>query len=248
MTIYGLIGKSLGHSFSQRYFKKKFETEGIVDHDYRLFELATIQEFAQLPQSDPNLRGFNVTIPYKEDVIPFMDDLDPIAKEIGAVNVIKIEADRRLVGYNSDYFGFRHSVEGWLKSETKQVKALVLGTGGAAKAVWTALEDMGIDYRKVSRTKEEQRLTYDQLKQEPQWINEFRLIVNTTPLGTFPKTEQAPDLEYSQIGDSHYLFDLIYNPERSLFLTRGLERGAKVKNGQEMLELQAEKSWEIWNS
>ena len=219
-----------------------------MDHDYRLFELATIQEFAQLSQSDPNLRGFNVTIPYKEDVIPFMDDLDPIAKEIGAVNVIKIEADRRLVGYNSDYFGFRRSVEGWLKSETKQVKALVLGTGGAAKAVWTALEDMEIDYWKVSRTKEEQRLTYDQLRQEPQWINEFRLIVNTTPLGTFPKTEQAPDLEYSQIGESHYLFDLIYNPERSLFLTRGLEGGAKVKNGQEMLELQAEKSWEIWNS
>lgn len=248
MKVYGLIGKTLSHSFSQRYFSQKFKEENIQDHDYRLYELPTIRDFAQLRQSDPNLRGFNVTIPYKEEIIPYLDNLDSIAQRIQAVNVIKVESDGSLTGYNSDYFGFRKSVEGWLDSDPKLLKALVLGTGGAAKAVWTALEDLGIEYRKVSRTTGGGNLGYDQLRAEPELMNQNRLIINTTPIGTTPNIDEAPDLEYSRISEGHYLFDLIYNPERTLFLKIGSERGAKIKNGQEMLELQAEKSWEIWNS
>ena len=196
MKVYGLIGKTLGHSFSQRYFSQKFKEENIQDHDYRLFELPTIQDFAQLPPSDPDLRGFNVTIPYKEEIIPYLDNLDSIAQRIQAVNVIKIEADGKLTGHNSDYFGFRRSIEGWLDTDPKLLKALVLGTGGAAKAVWTALEDLGIVHRKVSRTTGGGDLTYEQLRRESNLMTECRLIVNTTPLGTFPKIDEAPDLDF----------------------------------------------------
>jgi len=248
MKVYGLIGKSLGHSFSQGYFSNKFIQENIQDHDYRLFELPTIQDFAQLPQSDLNLRGFNVTIPYKEEIIPYLDNLDSIAQRIQAVNVIKIESDGSLTGYNSDYFGFRRSVEGWLDIDPKLLKALVLGTGGAAKAVWTVLEDLGVEYGKVSRTAGAGRWTYDQLKIESDLMIQYRLIINATPVGTYPKIQEMPDLDYSQISNHHYLLDLIYNPERTRFLSAGNDRGAKILNGQEMLELQAEKSWEIWNS
>ncbi len=248
MKVYGLIGKTLSHSFSQRYFSQKFKEEGIRDHEYRLFELPTIQDFVSLSENAPSIRGFNVTIPYKEEILPYLDNLDPVAERIEAVNVIKIETDGKLTGYNSDYFGFRRSLEMWANTDPQELHALVLGTGGAAKAVWTVLDDMGVVFRKVSRATGRDNLNYEQLKMDPDLIRKYHLIVNTTPLGTYPNTDVAPDLDYSEISDQHYLYDLIYNPEMTVFLKNGLECGAKIKNGQEMLELQAEKSWEIWNS
>ena len=247
MTVYGLIGRTLSHSFSQKYFRDKFREQNITDHDYELLELETIQEFPNLVRERTDIKGFNVTIPYKQEVIPYMDAVDPTAQKIGAVNVIKRVPDG-LKGFNSDYFGFRTSLVSWMGESSNPIKALVLGTGGAAQAVWAVLEDLEISFQQVSRSPGENRVSYQDLWKDPDWALEYKLLINTTPLGTHPDVDQAPDLDYSKLGNEHFLYDLIYNPAKSKFLASGEKAGSRIKNGLEMLELQAEKSWEIWNS
>lgn len=240
---FGLIGKTLKHSFSRKYFQRKFEKQNL-DHSYRLFELNTIDQLNEVLNTQ-QLRGLNVTIPYKEEVISFCDELDHSAKKIGAVNVLKI-SDNKIIGYNSDYYGFKESLNNWIEN-IQNIKALVLGTGGAAKAVCVALDDLNIYYRTVSRSANKGEITYEQLKT----TNDFKgsqLIINTTPLGMFPDNERKPELPYELLNPDYYLYDLVYNPEETAFMKKGLEKGARVKNGLEMLELQAEKSWQIWNS
>jgi shikimate dehydrogenase len=247
MRKFGLIGFPLSHSFSQSYFTEKFRKENIPDCEYENFEIRSIENLPSLINSYPDLKGFNVTIPYKESIISYLDDLDSAAKKVGAVNVVKILNDRRKVGFNSDYFGFRFSLENWLGSSMKRIKALILGTGGAAKAVKCVLEDCDINYLSISREKRKGDLTYFDLIDDPELINDSHLIINTTPLGMFPNTGEAPNLPYGVMDNSYYLYDLIYNPEKTLFLEKGEMSGANIKNGREMLVLQAEKSWEIWN-
>jgi shikimate dehydrogenase len=246
MTRYGLIGFPLTHSFSQRYFTEKFNREGIADSQYDLFEMADVT--ASLPKllQMPGLRGLNVTIPHKQAVFPFLDRLDASAGKVGAVNVIRLEADGSRTGYNSDYYGFRQSLEDWLLALGRSVtglKALVLGTGGASKAVLAALQDLGITYQIVSRTKTDTTISYDELEH---YIADHRLIINCSPVGTYPHVDEAPVLPYNQLTDQHLLYDLVYNPAETLFMKRGLEQGAAVHNGLRMLELQAEKAWQIW--
>jgi len=239
----GLIGKPLSHSFSKAYFIKKFQLQGISGFQYHLYELQSIDEFLPLLKKFPNLIGLNVTIPYKREVIPFMHELSKEAQTIGAVNVIRIVSGK-LLGYNSDYYGFQASLFNWLPVEWKG-KALILGTGGASLAVIAVLQDRQIPFKLVSRHPGPDRITYRQAYQE-KLIKTHKLIVNSTPLGMHPNIKTAPDLDYDDIGTDHYLFDLVYNPETTSFMAKGLKRGAQVKNGLEMLELQAEKSWEIW--
>lgn len=246
MTRYGLIGFPLTHSFSQRYFTEKFNREGITDSRYDLFEMVDVA--ASLPEllQTPGLRGLNVTIPHKQAVFPFLDRLDASAEKVGAVNVIKLEADGSRTGYNSDYYGFRQSLEDWLATLGRSVtglEALVLGTGGASKAVLAALQDLGISFQIVSRTKSDTTVTYEEAGS---FIDDHQLIINCSPVGTYPHTDEAPALPYEQLTDQHLLYDLVYNPAETLFMERGLERGAAVHNGLRMLELQAEKAWEIW--
>jgi shikimate dehydrogenase len=239
----GLIGKPLSHSFSETYFSEKFHRQGISGYRYQLFELQSIDEFVPLLKEWPSLIGLNVTIPYKKEVIPFMHELSNEAKSIGAVNVIKIESGK-LSGYNSDYYGFQASLFNWLPVDW-QGKALILGTGGASLAVIAVLQDRNIPFKLVSRFPGPGLITYQQVQSE-ELIMTHKLLINTTPLGMYPNTEAAPDLDYAGIEADHFLFDLVYNPETTRFMVKGLERGAQVKNGLEMLELQAEKSWEIW--
>lgn len=245
MKTYGLIGFRLSHSFSKRYFTEKFQREGITDCAYENFQLETIQEFSSLLQTHPNLKGFNVTIPYKEEIIPLLNDLDPAAKEIGAVNVIKILPNGKLIGFNSDYYGFKNSLQTFIPKHINH-KALVLGTGGAAKAVVTALIHMGIPYKYVSRHKNTQNLSYDELNESI--MNEHSIIVNTSPLGMYPDVDSFPAIPYEYLSSKHYLYDLVYNPEETVFMKKGLDKGAQVINGLPMLIGQAEKAWEIWNS
>ena len=246
--LYGLIGKTLHHSFSQKYFRKKFHEEGIKNSDYLLFELADIKVFPEILAEQPDLCGLNVTIPYKLEVMPYLDEIDPVAREIGAVNTIKFGSGGKKIGYNTDYLGFKISLEKWLREPAISYKALVLGTGGASKAVVAALNDMGIDYKYISRIASEETLSYEQLNSSPEILKAHRLIINTTPLGTSPNVNAAPDIPYEMITDNHYLYDLVYNPAETRFLLNGKSKGASIKNGLEMLELQAEKAWDIWNS
>lgn len=245
--LYGLIGKTLKHSFSQNFFREKFNREGISDSDYYLYELKNISEFPALLETNPDLLGLNVTIPYKLEVIQFLDHLDPRSKEIGAVNTIKI-SDGQTTGYNTDYLGFKLSLENWLSPPYSQYKALVLGTGGASKAVIAALSDLQIPFQYVSRSATEESMSYQDLQNTKNIIHNHRLIINTTPLGMSPNIGEAPILPYEEVTKDHYFYDLVYNPAETLFLKYGKDRGAKTKNGLEMLELQAEKAWEIWNS
>ncbi|QMW00276.1 shikimate dehydrogenase family protein [Spirosoma foliorum] len=247
MNRYGLIGFPLTHSFSQRYFTEKFEREGIIDSRYDLFDMPAISGLTDLLQL-PGLRGLNVTIPHKQAVFPYLDRLDTSAEKIGAVNVIKLEADGSRTGYNSDYYGFRQSLTDWLTKLERvptDLKALVLGTGGASKAVTVALTDLGIPYKFVSRTKTPDNLTYEEL---PDVLADYSLLINGSPVGTYPRTSEAPDIPYHLLTDKHLLYDLVYNPAETQFMKLGLERGASVHNGLRMLELQAEKAWEIWQS
>lgn len=246
MNIYGLIGYPLTHSFSQRYFTEKFTREGITDSRYDLFDMPEVA--AALPDllRLPNLRGLNVTIPHKQAVQPYLDLLDASAEKVGAVNVIKIESDGSRTGYNSDYYGFRQSLETWLSDlerTTLNLQALVLGTGGASKAVVAALSDLGIAYKAVSRTKTPNNLTYNELSGV---IDHYELLVNCSPVGTYPHSDEAPDLPYDQLTDRHLLYDLVYNPAETRFMQLGRERGAMAINGYQMLVLQAEKAWAIW--
>jgi len=250
MKLYGLIGFPLTHSFSKRYFSEKFSREGIFNSSYDLYEIKTLESLPELLKKHPDLKGINVTIPYKQDVITYLDDLDDASAErIGAVNTIKIFADGSTKGYNTDYYGFRQSISEWMDRRGEaccNFKALVLGNGGAAQAVKTALEDMKTEYKIVSRQKNNDSLLYEDLTQEI--METHQLIINTTPLGTFPNIEDCPEIPYQWLGKGHFLYDLVYNPTTTLFMKKGFDQGAAVHNGLKMLEMQAEKAWDIWNS
>ncbi len=246
MKRYGLIGFPLSHSFSKKYFTEKFEKEGIHGCVYENYELSKIDHFPKLIESNPDLLGLNVTIPHKQSIMPYLDRLDPAAEKIGAVNVIKFEKDGTLTGHNSDYVGFKNSLLKLLPKEVKGLKALVFGTGGASKAVVVALEDIGIEYTKVSRTKTDGVITYDEIT--PEFVLSNQVLINTSPLGMSPNTDTCPDIPYEALTNEHYLYDLVYNPLETLFMKKGKDAGAKVSNGLEMLHLQAERAWEIWNS
>ena len=237
---YGLIGFPLSHTFSPGYFKNKFEEQNIQNCSYQSYELAAIDDIETLFQ-DPFIKGLNVTIPYKEKVIPFLDDLSEEAKRIGAVNTIRIEEGKR-VGYNTDVNGFETSLLELLDG-VKVKKALILGSGGAAKAVSFVLHNLGVEFSVVSRSKEKY-LSYQDLKDN---MHNYLLVVNTTPLGMSPKVDTCPEIPYDEIGKNHFFYDLIYNPEKTLFLAQAEANGAKIQNGHRMLIIQAEKSWEIWN-
>lgn len=242
MRQFGLIGFPLGHSFSKDYFTKKFEQAGI-DASYQNFELEDITGFNELLQKHPELEGLNVTIPHKQAVMEYLDELSPEAKEINAVNVIKI-AGGKTTGYNTDYLGFMASVKPRLNGSHKA--ALVLGTGGAAKAVAYGLEQLEVPYRFVSRDPGRYEIGYKQLSET--LIADRGLIINTTPLGMYPKVEDKPNIPYEALSPDHLLMDLIYNPEETAFLRAGKAQGAQTLNGAEMLRVQAEEAWKIWNS
>ena len=243
MRKFGLIGKNISYSFSESYFKNKFEKEHIMDASYQNFDLVSISEFNALINKNNDIAGLNVTIPYKEVIIPYLDSINKTAAKIGAINTIKITKKGNLKGYNTDYYGFINSLKPMLKKHHKN--ALILGTGGASKAIAYALKKLKINYIYVSRTKAKDNLTYNELNE--QVINKHLIIVNCTPVGTFPKIQDCPDIPYEFITNKHILFDLIYNPSETLFLKKGKQLGATICNGLIMLELQAEKSWEIWN-
>ncbi len=243
--IFGLLGKNISYSFSKGYFTEKFNKLHLNDNEYVNFDIPTIQNLPETIQKTTNIKGMNVTIPYKVEVIPFLDDLDDTAKKIGAVNTIKFTEQGTLKGYNTDVVGFENSIKPFFKSHHK--KALILGTGGASKAVAYALTKNNILYKFVSRTPtEENQISYDAITEE--LLNEYHIIINCTPLGTSPNTEKCPSIPYQYINKKHLMYDLIYNPAVTTFLQKGLDNGATIKNGLEMLELQAEESWRIWNA
>ena len=247
MNKYGLIGYPLSHSFSKRYFTEKFEREAIPDSAYELFPLEDVNDLPALLRTHRDLVGLNVTIPYKQRIIPMLDRLDPVAERIGAVNTIKIDpTSSECVGYNSDYYGFKQSVESWLAGR-KISQALVLGTGGASRAVVCALQDLNIAYTYVSRQSSSEAISYERLRTESS-LADFPLIINTTPLGMSPQVDSAPNINYQQLSSEHFCYDLVYNPDETLFMRKSQEQGVQTKNGLEMLRLQAEKSWEIWSA
>ena len=241
MRIYGIIGWPLGHSFSKPYFEGKFARLGLDDRRYYNLPIENIAELSEILAEYPELAGFNVTIPYKKDIIGRLDEISPEAAEIGAVNCVKIE-NEKLKGYNTDAYGFRAGLEKLIAAE--RPAALVLGTGGASAAVCYVLSQLGVKFLNVSRTKKLNNLTYGELT--PAVMESHPLIVNTTPLGTWPDTEEKPDIPYDSIGPEHFLYDLVYNPPVTAFLAEGVKRGAKTLNGETMLHAQAERSWEIW--
>ncbi len=259
MKQYGLIGYPLSHSFSKKYFTAKFEQEGILDSAYHLFPIEHISELPALLKKHPNLCGLNVTIPYKQSVLKYLDWIEDDAKKIGAVNCIRINSespvaaaftgelgitghDFRLEGFNTDLYGFEKSLKPLLKS--RHDRALVLGDGGAAQAVKCALENLGIAYLVVTRKPGKGAILFKDLKTDH--IKNNLIIINTTPLGMTPHVDEYPPIPYEAVTRRHLLYDLVYNPEKTFFLQKGEERGATIKNGLEMLILQAEKSWEIW--
>jgi shikimate dehydrogenase len=246
MKKYGLIGYPLEHSFSRDFFNRKFKSENI-DAEYVNFPIAHVRELENVLCDNPSLYGLNVTLPYKTQVIPLLDEVDQDARLIGAVNVIKFERKRfgklKLKGYNSDVVGFKQSIE-LLLNDTHR-RALILGTGGASKAVYHGLRQLNLDVLYVSRTKKDECITYDEIT--PQIMEQYTVIVNATPLGMYPHVDQCPDIPYDLLTSRHLLYDLLYNPDETLFLRKGRELQAKVKNGLEMLLLQAFDSWEIWN-
>jgi len=261
MKHYGLIGYPLTHSFSKKFFTEKFEKEKIEDHTYDLYEIQNLSDFPELLRANPKLCGLNVTIPHKIGVMYYLDWVHPDAKEADAVNCIRITEESpiaaafsgevgikdhefRLEGFNTDVYGFENSLKPLLGSQHTQ--ALVLGTGGASRAVKYVLNKLNIYTKFVSREADANRISYENLT--PEIISKYKLIINTTPLGMAPNTDKCPDIPYEALTSEHLLYDLIYNPEETLFLQKGREHGAATKNGYEMLLLQAEKSWEIWNS
>jgi shikimate dehydrogenase len=244
--VFGLIGGTVSHSFSKAYFDEKFFREGLRDYHYELFPLTNIQEIESLLKDTRGLSGLNVTIPYKEQVLKYLDEVDGFAKKIGAVNVIRIK-DGKLQGFNTDSDAFMETLEKWLPKE-KKFNALILGTGGSSKAVQEALKKMKINYKLVSREAKKGIVSYTDLETDPTLLTGSNLIINTTPLGMSPNTENMAPLDYEKIGAEHYVYDLIYNPARTMFLQKAEMRGATIKNGLEMLHVQAEKSWKIWNN
>ena len=243
MTTYGLIGYPLGHSFSRQFFTEKFEKEGI-DAQYLNFEIPNIEEFPDIIKNNPNLRGLNVTIPYKQQVMQYLDDISEEAREIGAVNVVKI-ATEGLTGYNSDVIGFMESIKPLLKPHHR--KALILGTGGASKAIRYGLEKkLGLETLFVSRSAREGMITYEDVNEAV--LKEYEVIVNCSPVGMYPHVDECPALPYETMNENHLLYDLVYNPLETLFMKKGAAQGATVKNGLEMLHLQAIASWEFWTT
>jgi len=239
--VFGLIGAAVSHSFSKAYFDEKFFREGLRDYHYELFPLRNIKEIEKLIKDTKGLSGLNVTIPYKEQVLKYLDEVDGFAKKIGAVNVIKIK-DGKLKGFNTDSDAFFETVEKWLP-KNKTLKGLILGTGGSSKAVQESLKKLSVEFKLVSRD-----LTYEDLENKPSLVSDSLLIINTTPLGMSPNTETMPPIDFENIGPDHYVYDLIYNPARTMFLQKAEMRSATIKNGLEMLHVQAEKSWIIWNN
>lgn len=245
MRQFGLIGRTLQHSFSQTYFTQKFHSQGLAaDHRYDLFELADIGELPALLRAQPALAGLNVTVPYKESVVPYLNELAPSAARVGAVNVVECLPGGLLRGHNTDVLGFRESLRQFFPGGAAS-RALVLGAGGAAKAVAVALNDLGIAHQSVTRSPIGHGLRYEELT--PTLLAAHRLIINATPLGTYPRVDECPYLPYEALGPQHYLYDLVYNPRETLFMAKGREAGAHTKNGLEMLERQAEAAWDIWN-
>ena len=244
LRLFGLIGNPLSHSFSKKYFSEKFRKEGLTDCRYELFPIESIELLPDLLRSNPELNGVNVTIPYKKKVLPYLFSSENIPVELSACNCIDIN-NGNLIGYNTDYIGFEKSLIPLLQSY--HTNALVLGNGGATAAVVYVLRKLGINYSIVSRTIHNgSLLSYQDL--DKNIIQENTIIINTTPLGLYPQVDDCPDIPYGFIGNHHLLYDLVYNPAKSLFLKKGEERGAVIKNGEEMLILQAEESWKIWNS
>jgi shikimate dehydrogenase len=242
MRQFGLIGYPLGHSFSKGFFAEKFAREKITDANYESYPLPSIADFKALVEDVPNLMGLNVTIPYKEQVIPFLHRKNEVVEKIGACNCIAIR-NGELCGFNTDVVGFQRSLTESFSSIPSG--ALILGTGGAAKAVEYVLDKLNIHYKYVSRNPGEGQLSYNSLN--PEIMNQYKLVINTSPLGMYPHTEEAPPIPYELMGSGHCLFDLVYNPPLTMFLKKGLEQGALVKNGYDMLIYQAEESWRIWN-
>jgi shikimate dehydrogenase len=247
MHLYGLIGYPLEHSFSKSYFEEKFKKEWIEGCRYELFPLQAADQVTDLILQNPDLMGLNVTVPHKQGVLNHLDRIDGEAYEVGAVNTIKIYRGKlsySLKGFNTDIIAFERSIKPLIESQHK--KALILGSGGSARAVSYELEKMGIDNWFVSRKPSEKAITYEYLDQ--QWISECKLIINTTPLGMYPQTEYKPSIFYECLTEEHLLYDLIYNPSKTAFLEEGQQAGATIKNGLEMLNIQAEESWAIWNN
>ena len=247
MNTYGLIGYPLGHSFSRKFFTEKFAKEGI-DAQYLNFEIPSIEEFSEIIKNNPTLRGLNVTIPYKQQVMQYLDDISEEAKAIGAVNVVKcqlstVNCQLHLTGYNSDVIGFVNSIKPLLKPHHK--KALILGTGGASKAIRYGLEKkLGMKTLFVSRSAREGMITYEEVTAEV--LKEYEVIVNCSPVGMYPHVDECPALPYEALNENNLLYDLVYNPLETLFMKKGTTQGATVKNGLEMLHLQAIASWEFW--
>lgn len=242
----GLLGYPLGHSFSKKYYLDKFQREDILDIDYDLYPLADLEDFRKLYQSDERFYGFNVTIPHKQAIAQFVDELSPEAEAIQAVNCVTIErrdTGMYLKGYNTDADGFEQSLRPLVHSGAQQ--ALVLGNGGAAQAVFYVLNKLNIPFKIVSRSREKGDLLYQEVTADI--VRDHHIIINCSPVGTYPNIQEAPQIPYEAITPEHLLYDLIYNPEETLFLRRGREKGARTKNGYEMLVIQAEKNWEIWN-
>jgi shikimate dehydrogenase len=240
---FGLLGKNISYSFSKKYFTDKFVLGNLIDCSYENFDLQTIDEFPSIISNNSELKGLNVTIPYKESVIPYLDKLSKNASLIGAVNVIRVTKKGTLKGYNSDYYGFMKSLEPLLQPHHK--KALILGTGGAAKAISFALDQLGILYTFVTREEKEGMIDYSRLNATT--FDNHQIIINCTPIGTIPNTKEFPPIPYNYFTSSHIAYDLIYNPEETQFLKKAKKKGAITKNGYEMLVLQAEKAWKIWN-
>jgi shikimate dehydrogenase len=244
MRRFGLIGYPLEHSFSKSYFSQKFENAGLYDCHYNLFPLKSLREFPLLLKKYPELNGLNVTIPYKQQVIDYLDELDETAEAIGAVNTIQIGNDQYTTGYNTDVDGFIDSIRPLLAKAHRQ--ALIFGTGGAARAVKYGLDQLNISYKLVSRSSDRGDYVYSQLT--PRTIKQHKVLINATPLGMHPDTDSAPALPYDAISSEHLLYDLVYNPEKTTFLQEGEKREATIKNGLEMLYRQAERSWEVWTN
>lgn len=240
---FGLVGRDIGYSFSKKYFTEKFQLLHFDNCEYLNFDLKTIKDFTKTVAQTKGLKGMNVTIPYKEEVIPFLDKLSKNAKKIGAVNTITISKKKKLKGYNTDFYGFKKALKPLLSPSHK--KALILGTGGASKAIAYAFQKLKIEYDFVSRNPTEFQFSYEELTAEI--FAEYQIVVNTTPVGTHPKIEEAPPINYALFTKDHIAFDLVYNPEETTFLRKAKEQGAKTKNGYEMLIFQAEKAWSIWN-
>lgn len=243
MRLYGLIGYPLSHSFSKKYFTEKFEMEGLSDCRFENFPISSVSEIKNIIQHNPQMLGLGVTIPHKKTILPFLNDASEVVKKIRACNCIKIR-DGKLYGFNTDVIGFESSLRSVLKPEYKKV--LILGTGGSSKAVEYVLKQLNFHFRHVSRKPSAHNLSYEQITAEV--IHETDIIINTTPLGMFPNVVQAPDIPYHALNEKHLLFDLIYNPEKTLFLKKGEERGVQIKNGHDMLKILAEENWKIWNS